>query len=149
MARINANFNPALARRKTVGRIFYFVFLSAVMVGIVGLLVLLTQIVITGWSLARLGFISSYPSRHPEQAGIRSAVMGTIWAISLTALFTVPIGVGAAIYLEEYAPRNWLTGLIEINIPTLRAFLPSCTDCSDGRSSYSLCRLDGWFWLAL
>ena len=94
------------------------------MVGIIGLIVLLTQIIATGWSWLDWNFITSYPSRHPEQAGIRSAMMGTIWAIGLTALFTVPIGVGAAIYLEEYAPRNWLTGLIEINISNL-AGVPS------------------------
>ncbi len=123
-SRTNANFNPALSRRKTIGAIFYFVFLCAVMVGIIGLIVLLTQIITTGWSWLDWNFITSYPSRHPEQAGIRSAMMGTIWAIGLTAVFTVPIGVGAAIYLEEYAPRNWFTGLIEINISNL-AGVPS------------------------
>ena len=63
-------------------------------------------------------------SRKPELAGIKAAVMGTIITIVFTALFTVPVGVGAAIYLEEYAPKNRLTQLIEINISNL-AGVPS------------------------
>ena len=124
MARANPHFNPNLPRRKTIGAIFYFTFLCAVMVGIVGLIILLTQIIITGASWLDWQFITSYPSRRPELAGIRSAMMGTIWVIALTAAFTVPIGVAAAIYLEEYAPRNWLTGVIEVNISNL-AGVPS------------------------
>ena len=124
MARANLHFNPNLPRRKTIGAIFYFTFLCAVMVGIVGLIILLTQIIITGASWLDWQFITSYPSRRPELAGIRSAMMGTIWVIALTATFTVPIGVAAAIYLEEYAPRNWLTGVIEVNISNL-AGVPS------------------------
>ncbi len=124
MALTGGNFNPRLARRKKIGAIFYFVFLLAVMVGIISLLVLLTQILIEGLPWLSLNFVTNYPSRHPEIAGIRSAMMGTIWVMALTAIFTVPIGVGAAIYLEEYAPRNRLTQLIEINISNL-AGVPS------------------------
>ena len=124
MAQANPHFNPNLPRRKTIGAIFYFVFLCAVMVGIVGLIVLLTQVIISGIGWLDWQFITSYPSRHPELAGIRSAMLGTIWAIALTAAFTVPIGVSAAIYLEEYAPRNWITSVIEVNISNL-AGVPS------------------------
>jgi phosphate transport system permease protein len=69
-------------------------------------------------------FLTSFPSRRAENAGILSALVGTLWVISLTALFAFPIGVGAAIYLEEYAPKNRLTQLIEINIANL-AGVPS------------------------
>ena len=124
MAQANPHFNPNLPRRKTIGAIFYFVFLCAVMVGIVGLIVLLTQVIMSGIGWLDWQFITSYPSRHPELAGIRSAMLGTIWAIALTAAFTVPIGVAAAIYLEEYAPRNWITSVIEVNISNL-AGVPS------------------------
>ena len=124
MAQANPHFNPNLPRRKTIGAIFYFVFLCAVMVGIVGLIVLLTQVIMSGIGWLDWQFITSYPSRHPELAGIRSAMLGTIWAIALTAAFTVPIGVSAAIYLEEYAPRNWITSVIEVNISNL-AGVPS------------------------
>ena len=124
MAQITANFRPNLARRKTIGGVFYFVFLLAVMVGILALVVLLTRILLEGIPWLSIGFITNYPSRHPEIAGIRSAMMGTIWVMALTALFTVPIGVCAAIHLEEYSPSNWLTRIIEINISNL-AGVPS------------------------
>jgi phosphate transport system permease protein len=71
-----------------------------------------------------LDFLDSYPSRFAERAGIRSALLGTLWLMGLTALFAVPLGVGAAIYLEEFAPRNWVTRVIETNINNL-AGVPS------------------------
>lgn len=69
-------------------------------------------------------FITSFPSRKPEDAGILAALMGTLWVMGFTCLFFVPVGVGAAIYLEEFAARNWFTKLIETNISTL-AGVPS------------------------
>ncbi len=121
---VSENFRPRLARRKTIGTVVYFVFLAAVMVGILSLITLLTRILIEGIPWLSVGFLTNYPSRHPEIAGIRSAMFGTIWVMALTAIFTVPIGVGAAIHLEEYASRNRLTQLIEINISNL-AGVPS------------------------
>ena len=124
MAQITKNFNPRLARRKMVGGIYYVVFLAAVMVSIVSLFVLLTQTAIEGLPWLDFDFLTNYMSRKPELAGIKAAVMGTIITIVFTALFTVPVGVGAAIYLEEYAPKNRLTQIIEINISNL-AGVPS------------------------
>lgn len=124
MALYNSRFDPRLARRKTVGGIFYGVFLSAVMVGIIGLVVLLVQTFVEGIPWLDFGFLTSYMSRHPELAGVKAAVMGTLITIVFTAVFTVPIGVGAAIYLEEYAPKNRLTQIIEVNISNL-AGVPS------------------------
>lgn len=69
-------------------------------------------------------FITSFPSRKPELAGILAALMGTLWVMGFTCLFFIPVGVGAAIYLEEFASRNWFTKLIETNISTL-AGVPS------------------------
>jgi phosphate transport system permease protein len=69
-------------------------------------------------------FLTRFPSRKPQEAGILSALVGSIWLMVLTALISFPIGVGAAIYLEEYAPDNRLTRLIEINIANL-AGVPS------------------------
>jgi phosphate transport system permease protein len=69
-------------------------------------------------------FINSFPSRFPEKAGIKSALWGTIWLISFVAFFSVPLGVAAAIYLEEYAKPGRLSTLIEINIANL-AGVPS------------------------
>ena len=124
MAQITKNFNPRLARRKMVGGIYYVIFLAAVMVSIVSLFVLLTQTAIEGLPWLDFDFLTNYMSRKPELAGIKAAVMGTIITIVFTALFTVPVGVGAAIYLEEYAPKNRLTQIIEINISNL-AGVPS------------------------
>lgn len=124
MALHNSRFNPRLAQRKTIGGICYAIFLGAVMVGIVGLVVLLVQTFVEGIPWLDFGFLTSYMSRHPELAGVKAAVMGTLITIVFTAVFTVPIGVGAAIYLEEYAPKNRLTQIIEVNISNL-AGVPS------------------------
>ena len=124
MAQNTRKFNPRLARRKFVGGIYYVVFLAAVMASIASLFVLLTQTAVAGLPWLDFDFLTNYMSRKPELAGIKAAVMGTIITIVFTALFTVPVGVGAAIYLEEYAPKNRLTQIIEINISNL-AGVPS------------------------
>jgi phosphate transport system permease protein len=71
-----------------------------------------------------LGFMTSFPSRFAEQAGILSAWVGTLLIMIVTASTAVPLGVAAGVYLEEYARRNWLTNIIEINIANL-AGVPS------------------------
>ena len=67
------------------------------------------------------GFFTNGDSREPEQAGIAGALMGSLFTLALTLLFSFPIGVGTAIYLEEFAPRNRWTDLIEVNINNLAA----------------------------
>ena len=69
-------------------------------------------------------FLVNNPSRFAHQAGVRTAILGSIWLVGLTALFAFPIGVGAAIYLEEYASRRWYNRLIQTNIANL-AGVPS------------------------
>ena len=69
-------------------------------------------------------FLSSYPSRLPVQAGIFSAITGTLYMMVITAALAFPLGVGAAIYLEEYARRNWFSRMIQVNISNL-AGVPS------------------------
>jgi len=97
----------------------------AVMIGAsLVLLALLGQLLYDGIGRISWQFLSSYPSRFPSQAGILSAWIGTVLVMLLTALTAVPLGLGAAIYLEEYAPKNWMTDLIEINITNL-AGVPS------------------------
>ena len=88
------------------------------------LLVLIWNIILQGKSWLSWDFIESLPSRFPEKAGIKTALWGSIWLISLTALFSVPLGVGAAVYLEEYAPRSRWRKLIQLNIANL-AGVPS------------------------
>ena len=69
-------------------------------------------------------FLSSFPSRKPENAGIFSAVTGTLYMMVITAAVAFPLGVGAAIYLEEYSRRNWFSRMIQVNISNL-AGVPS------------------------
>jgi len=69
-------------------------------------------------------FMSNFPSRHADRAGILSAWVGSAFVMLVTMLSAVPIGIGAAIYLEEYAKKNWFTNLIEINVTNL-AGVPS------------------------
>ena len=118
------HMSPRRKLRKTFGAFFYTIFLLSVCVGIIGLSVLLFDVLTKGIPWLSWHFITDYPSRHPEEAGLFSALMGTVWLMVMTALFTVPVGVGAAIYLEEYAPRNFFTRFIEINVANL-AGVPS------------------------
>ena len=124
MPSVDARFNRRLAFRRGVGRAFYIAFLSAVLIGIAALLTLLGQVLVEGVPWLSWHFLTDFPSRHPEEAGLKSAIMGTLWILGLTGGLTIPIGVGAAIYLEEYAPKNWLTRVIEVNISNL-AGVPS------------------------
>lgn len=71
-----------------------------------------------------VGFLTSFPSRKASIAGVLPALVGSIYIIGLTAVLALPLGVGAAIYLEEYARKGWLASLIEINIANL-AGVPS------------------------
>ena len=124
MALFSKNFDPKLPRRKRAGGVFYAVLIAAVLISLVSLAVLLGQTALQGLPWLDWDFISNYMSRKPELAGIRAALAGSVITILITAVFTVPVGVGAAIYLEEYAPKNRLTRLIEVNISNL-AGVPS------------------------
>ncbi|MEX2034233.1 MAG: phosphate ABC transporter permease PstA [Xanthobacteraceae bacterium] len=93
-------------------------------VAMVTLLALVLDFMIDGVPRIDADFLLNYPSRRPEQAGILSAWVGTTLVMLTTAALAVPIGVAAGIYLEEYAPKNWLTDIIEINVTNL-AGVPS------------------------
>jgi phosphate transport system permease protein len=88
------------------------------------LAVLLYHVAREGFQWIDWQFLSSFPSRFPEKAGIKSSIYGTVWLITLTAGFSIPIGVAAAIYLEEYARDSRLNRFIEVNIANL-AGVPS------------------------
>ncbi len=124
MAQKYAVFKRRKEARKLLGSAVYVVFLVAVLVSVMGLAVLLIDIITGGLPWFSWSLITNYPSRHPEQAGLWPALIGTLWLMGLTAAFSVPVGVGAAIYLEEYAAKNRLTALIEVNIANL-AGVPS------------------------
>ena len=126
MAKVNvaALLHPRLALRKRIGGAAYVVFILAIFLGLAGLASLIVRVLWEGVPWLSWHFVTEYPSRFPEQAGMLSAIFGTIWIMGLTFLFTVPVGIGAAVYLEEYAPKNWLTRIIEVNISNL-AGVPS------------------------
>jgi len=113
-----------LKRKKTKEKVFLAFAMGALLLSLIALFVLLIDVFYDG--LPRLGwqFLSSFPSRRPERAGILPALVGSIYVVGLTICFSVPLGVGAGIYLEEYSRKDWLSKLIEINVSTL-AGVPS------------------------
>ncbi|OGA44115.1 MAG: phosphate ABC transporter, permease protein PstA [Betaproteobacteria bacterium RIFCSPLOWO2_12_FULL_62_13] len=113
-----------IAAHKRWDIIFGVVGLLALMVGVLTFAALFIEMVIQGLPRLSWDFFTSFPSRKPDQAGILSAWIGSILVMVVTALAAVPLGVGAAVYLEEYAPKNWMTDLIEINVTNL-AGVPS------------------------
>ena len=117
-------FERQLAARHRRGTIYQWVCFAAAAVGVITLAALLLDILHDGLGRLSLDFLNSYPSRRPDEAGIKAALWGSIWMISLTALLAFPLGVGAAVYLEEYASNNWLNRLLEVNIANL-AGVPS------------------------
>lgn len=114
----------ALGRRQGIDRGFSWLALLAVVFSLFVLVVLLVDILMDGVPVLSWNFLTSFPSRRPEEAGIVSALVGTIWVMVLVALFTFPIGVGAGIFLEEFVPDSWIARSIEINISNL-AGVPS------------------------
>jgi phosphate transport system permease protein len=98
--------------------------LLAMMVGVLTLAALFANMAIDGIPRLTGDFFTSFPSRRPGQAGILSAWIGSVLVMLVTAIVAVPIGIAGAIYLEEYARKNWFTDLIEINITNL-AGVPS------------------------
>ncbi|MDP2166953.1 MAG: phosphate ABC transporter permease PstA [Thermodesulfovibrionales bacterium] len=105
-------------------RLFAAAGLLATLVGLAVLLVLLMDVLFDGASRLNYQFLTSYPSRKPEEAGILSAWVGTVWVMALTGLIAFPLGVAAATYLEEYGRKSRLNEFIEINIANL-AGVPS------------------------
>ena len=117
-------FRPAQARRRRAGRMFQVVCLASIGFSIAVLAVLLVDVARDGLRWVSWDFLTHFPSRIPERAGIKSAILGSLWMMALTAGISFPLGVGAAIYLEEYSPRNWITRLLQTNISNL-AGVPS------------------------
>ncbi len=113
-----------IARHKIYDAAFALVGLLALFVGLITLTALILDLAIDGVPRLSWQFFSSFPSRFADQAGILSAWIGTSLVMLVTAASAVPLGVAAGVYLEEYASKNWLTDLIEINIANL-AGVPS------------------------
>lgn len=113
-----------IAAHKRWDHVFALVALCAMLFGVLVLLALILSMVADGYQRLNYDFLTSFPSRHPDRAGILSAWVGSILMITVTVLAAVPVGVAAGIYLEVYAKRNWLMDLIEINITNLAGVPP-------------------------
>ncbi|MEM9154761.1 MAG: phosphate ABC transporter permease PstA [Cyanobacteria bacterium P01_F01_bin.33] len=121
----SSDFAPNLERRHLVGKIFAGACALGTVIGLAILFTLIARTFLQGLPYLNPQFFTNYPSQiNPESAGIRSPLLGSICILVFTILFAVPIGVGAAIYLEEYAPKNRFTSLLELNIANL-AGVPS------------------------
>ena len=113
-----------LAWRKRKSTIFAGLCMLAITIALGMLAVLLIYIAVQGYTRVEWSFLTSFPSRFPERAGIQAALLGSIYVIGIAGVASFVLGVGAAIYLEEYATRQRFTRIIQINIANL-AGVPS------------------------
>jgi len=119
-----AEIRALIVKHKRWDLIFATIGVLALMVGVLTFASLFAGMAIDGAHRLSLDFFTSFPSRHPAEAGILSAWVGTTLVMIVTAVTAVPLGVAGAVYLEEYAPKNWVTDVIEINVTNL-AGVPS------------------------
>ena len=117
-------FDPRIARRKLTGTIFLGACVAAIGILLIALIALLVDVVTKGVPWLDVGFLTGVPSRRAESAGILPALVGSLEIALLTGLISVPVGVAAAIYLEEYARDTFLTRTLRTNIANL-AGVPS------------------------
>ncbi|MEO6435850.1 MAG: phosphate ABC transporter permease PstA, partial [Tepidisphaeraceae bacterium] len=113
-----------IRRRKATDVVFSLLGALSILIALATLGALLFDLLKTGWPRLSWEFFTAFPSRRAAQAGILSAWVGSCLIMVVTMLFSLPLGVAAGIYLEEYAPKNWLTAMIEVNIANL-AGVPS------------------------
>ena len=118
-------FKASRSTRYGLDRAFTVLVTVAALVGIVVLVVLVVDVIRDGSTMLSPGFLTSFPSQiFPENGGVYPALIGSVWLLGLTALISVPLGLGAAVYLEEYATDTRINRMIEINISNL-AGVPS------------------------
>jgi len=116
--------HSSIARRKIAEALFKVLGLCSLAIGVGTLVVLFGALLFEGVKRIDWQFLTSYPSRHAAQAGILPAWVGSILIMLVTAVVGIPMGVAAAIYLEEYARKTWITELIEMTVTNL-AGVPS------------------------
>jgi phosphate transport system permease protein len=119
-----AGIRSLIARHKRWDAAFALFGLLCLMIGVLTFVSLFTEMAVNGAARLDWDFFTQYPSRRASQAGILSAWVGSTLVMLVTAVVAVPLGVASAVYLEEYAPKNWMTDIIEINITNL-AGVPS------------------------
>ena len=113
-----------IATHKRWDMMFGILGIIALMIGLLTFVALFSNMAINGLGRIDMNFLTSFPSRRAADAGILSAWVGSILVMFVTACAAVPLGVAAGVYLEEYAPKNWITDIIEINVTNL-AGVPS------------------------
>ncbi len=118
------SYRQIVRGNKTMDSTFVAIGLTMLLVAMLTLAALILDLVIQGIPRLDLDFLTSFPSRRAARAGILSSWVGTILVMIVTAVLAIPLGVAAGVYLEEYAPKNWVTDLIEINVTNL-AGVPS------------------------
>ena len=120
-----SRFKASMSTRYGLDRVFSVLVTLAALVGVAVLVVLLIDVVRDGAGRLNLGFLTGFPSQiFPETSGIYPALIGSLWLLVLTAIISVPLGLGAAVYLEEYAADTRINRMIEVNISNL-AGVPS------------------------
>lgn len=113
--------NSLSKKRLVRAYLFHGICFLSMGIALMALIALLFHVIQQGYGWLDLDFLSSFPSRFPEKAGIKSALFGTLWLLILTGLISVPIGVATAIYMEEYSPKNKVTKFIEVIVANLAA----------------------------
>ncbi|MSR40455.1 MAG: phosphate ABC transporter, permease protein PstA [Phycisphaerales bacterium] len=112
------------AARVLSNRVFLWFCLAGTTLAVLVLFALLFSIFLDGWSALSWDFLTQFASRKPAASGIRGPLWGSVWVCAICALTALPLGIGTAIYLEEFAPKNRVTGFINLNIMNL-AGVPS------------------------
>ncbi len=120
----SALFKVNAKRRRMKERVFTVAILSATIAALLMLVYLVASITLDGASSLSWDFLSNFPSRFAAKAGLKSAIFGSIWLVTMTLFFAVLFGVGAAVYLQELAAKHRVNSIIELSISTL-AGVPS------------------------
>ena len=118
---VSLQASPSSAGSRRLDAVFQVVALAVLVAALGGLALLVADVWRDGAHRLDWSFLTSYPSRRAERAGISHAVVGSLYVIVLTALLALPLGVAAAVYLEEYGGRSRIARLIELNIANLAA----------------------------
>ena len=119
-----SKFDPKLESRQMWGKIFAAFCIFATSLGLIILAFLIYDVVSDAAPRLSLDLFQLYPSRRPLESGYKAAIWGSVWMLAYVLLLVIPLGVCSAIYLEEYAKKNWFSELIELNIYNL-AGIPS------------------------
>jgi phosphate transport system permease protein len=113
-----------VARRQWLSRASRWVLMAGTVIAILFLIYLVADVVQRGWERLTWDFLTSFPSRRALEAGIRSSLIGWLWLIGTVIVLAVPLAIGTALFIEEFAPRNWFTEAVRLNIANL-AGVPS------------------------